>query len=84
MYIICGDMWRYVEILRESDDQLSGCDRMVCYLSGFTCRNGTAPRWYSGWLVLLVGDSPQKNGWLVVSSPLKNMSQWEGLSHIYN
>ena len=24
----------------------------------------------------------KKNYWLVVSAPLKNISQWEGLSHI--
>ena len=28
------------------------------------------------------GYSPQNRNWLVVSTPLKNISQWEGLSHI--
>ena len=45
--------------------------------------------WYFIWWFLFFGDlkfiswnRQQLNSWLVVSTPLKNSSQWEGLSHI--
>jgi hypothetical protein len=32
--------------------------------------------------LLKMGNSPSKQNWLVVLTHLKNISQWEGLSHI--
>ena len=87
MYIICGDMWRYYENLMIScRDVTEWCvtffrNRTIwvgLYLSERHCTQMVF------WLVGLAGWwFPQSYGWLVVSTPLKNISQWEGLSHIY-
>ena len=65
MYIICGDItriwWSTVGMWQNGVLFFSATGP---YESGFICRNGTAPRWYSGWLVLLDGDSPNNMaGW---------------------
>ena len=72
MYIICGDMWRYYE---KSDDQLSGCDRMVCYFGTARHPDGILVGW-SCWTVI----PPQKKGWLVVDLALWKI--WKSMGRI--